>query len=96
MTSASQALAEFAVGLSIERIPPEVIERAKDCVTDTVGACVFGADLPWSRTVIAYAERNSAPGQCSVLGTDIRLRAPFACLANGATAHAYELDCAKG
>lgn len=93
MTSASQALAEFAVGLSIERIPPEVIERAKDCVTDTVGACVFGADLPWSRTVIAYAERNSAPGQCSVLGTDIRLRAPFACLANGATAHAYELDC---
>jgi len=93
MTSASQALAEFAVGLSIERIPPEVIERAKDCVTDTVGACVFGADLPWSRTVIAYAERNSAPGQCSVLGTGIRLRAPFACLANGATAHAYELDC---
>ena len=93
MTSASQTLAEFAVGLSIERIPPEVIERAKDCVTDTVGACVFGADLPWSRTVIAYAERNSAPGQCSVLGTDIRLRAPFACLANGATAHAYELDC---
>jgi len=93
MTSASQALAEFAVSLSIERIPPEVVERAKDCVTDTVGACVFGAELPWSRTVIAYAERNSAPGQCSVLGTGIRLRAPFACLANGATAHAYELDC---
>ena len=93
MTSASQALAEFAVGLSIERIPPEVIERAKDCVTDTVGACVFGAELPWSKTVIAYAERNSAPGQCSVLGTGIRLRAPYACLANGATAHAYELDC---
>ncbi len=93
MTSASQALAEFAVGLSYERIPPEVIERAKDCLIDTVGACVFGAELPWSKTVIGYAERNSAPGQCSVLGTGIKLRAPFACLANGATAHAYELDC---
>lgn len=93
MTSASQALAEFAVGLSVERIPPEVIERAKDCITDTVGACAFGAELPWSKTVIAYAQRNSAPGQCSVLGTGIKLRAPFACLANGATAHAYELDC---
>lgn len=93
MTSASQALAEFAVGLSYERIPPEVIGRAKDCVIDTVGACVFGAELPWSKTVIGYAQRNSAPGQCSVLGTGIKLRAPFACLANGATAHAYELDC---
>lgn len=93
MTSASQALAEFAVGLSYERIPPEVIERAKDCLIDTVGACVFGAELPWSKTVIGYAERNSAPGRCSVLGTGIKLRAPFACLANGATAHAYELDC---
>ncbi len=93
MTNAAQALAEFAVGLSPERIPPEVTERAKDCMIDTVGACVFGAELPWSKTVIGYAERNSAPGQCSVLGTGIKLRAPFACLSNGATAHAYELDC---
>lgn len=93
MTNASQALAEFAVGLSHEHIPLEVIERAKDCVIDTVGACAFGAELPWSKTVIGYAERNSAPGQCSVLGTGIKLRAPFACLSNGTTAHAYELDC---
>jgi len=93
MTNAAQALAEFAVGLGYERIPPEVTERAKDCMIDTVGACVFGAELPWSKTVIGYAERNSAPGQCSVLGTGIKLRAPFACLSNGATAHAYELDC---
>ena len=42
MTNASQTLAEFAVGLSYDRIPAEVIERAKDCVIDTVGACVFG------------------------------------------------------
>lgn len=93
MTNALPTLAEFAVGLTYERIPPEVIERAKDCVIDTVGACVFGAELPWSKTVIGYAERNSAPGHCSILGTAVKVRAPFACLANGAMAHAYELDC---
>jgi len=92
MTSASQTLAEFAVGLSYERIPAEVIERAKDCVIDTVGACVFGSQLPWTRTVIEYAQRNSAPGECSVFGTPIKVRAPFACLCNGAAAHAFALD----
>ena len=92
MTDASRTLAEFTVGLAWERIPPEVIERAKDCVIDTVGACVFGSQLPWTRTVIEYAQRNSAPGECSVFGTPVRVRAPFACLCNGASAHAFEMD----
>lgn len=92
MQTASHLLAEFAVGLAYDRIPPEVIERAKDCVIDTVGACVFGAQLPWTQTVIEYAKRNSAPGECSVFGTPIKVRAPFACLCNGAAAHAFELD----
>jgi 2-methylcitrate dehydratase PrpD len=93
MTTASQTLAEFAVGLTYDQIPPEVVERAKDCVIDTAAACIFGAELPWSRIVIEFAKRNSAPGECSVLGTPAKVRAPFACLANGATAHAFELDC---
>jgi len=92
MTDASRTLAEFAVGLTWERIPPEVIERAKDCVIDTVAACVYGSQLPWTRTVIEYAQRNSAAGECSVFGTPVKVRAPFACLCNGASAHAFELD----
>jgi 2-methylcitrate dehydratase PrpD len=92
MTTTAQTLAEFAVGLSYDEIPAEVIERAKDCVIDTVAACVFGAEQPWTKTVIGYAQRNSAAGECSVLGTPIKVRAPFACLANGASAHAFELD----
>ena len=91
--SAAQRLAEFAVGLKYEQIPAEVLERAKDCVIDTVGACVFGSQLPWTQMVIEYAKRNSAPGECSVFGTPIKVRAPFACLSNGAAAHAFELDC---
>ena len=66
MTTAAHQLAEFAVGLRYESIPPEVIERAKDCMIDTVGACVFGSQLPWTQTVIEYANRTSAAGECSV------------------------------
>ena len=93
MTAASQSLAEFAVNLTYDRIPREVVERAKDCVIDTVGACAFGSQLPWTQAVIEYAKRNNAPGACSVFGTPVKLRAPFACLSNGASAHAFELDC---
>lgn len=92
MTTASEALAHFATGLAFEDMPGEVVERAKDCIIDTVAACIHGAQLPWTQTVIEYARRGSAPGACSVLGTNIKVRAPFACLANGAAAHAFELD----
>jgi 2-methylcitrate dehydratase PrpD len=59
---------------------------------DTVGAAAFGAALPWSRIVLDYARRNSAPGDATVIATDMHLRAPFAALVNGAFAHAFELD----
>ncbi len=92
MTTASQTLAQYATGLKYEQIPTEVVERAKDCLIDTVAACVLGAQMPWTQTVIEYAKRNSAPGESNVLGTPIKVRAPFACLCNGAAAHAFELD----
>ena len=86
-------IAEFAVDLTYEQIPQEVIERAKDCVIDTVAACVYGAQMPWTQIVIEHARRNSAAGECSIFGTPHKVRAPFACLANGAAAHGFELDC---
>jgi 2-methylcitrate dehydratase PrpD len=86
-------IAEFAVNLSYEEIPPDVVERAKDCIIDTVAACVFSAQFPWTQIVIDHARRNSAPGECSIFGTPWKVRAPFACLANGAAAHGFELDC---
>lgn len=92
MTTASQTLARYATDLKYEQIPAEVVERAKDCLIDTVAACVLGAQMPWTQTVIEYARRNSAPGESNVLGTNIKVRAPFACLCNGAAAHAFELD----
>src|SRR5689334_11361928 len=93
MTTASQALATYATGLKYDQIPREVVERAKDCIIDTVAACVLGARMPWTQIVIEYAKRNSAPGGSNVLGTPIKVRAPFACLSNGAAVHAFELDC---
>jgi 2-methylcitrate dehydratase PrpD len=90
--TAANTLAEFAGTLRYEDIPAPVIARAKACIADTIAACTFGAQLPWSRMVIRLAQENSAAGDACILGSTHRVRASFAALANGATAHAFELD----
>ena len=91
--SAARTLAEFATSLRFERIPKEVVERVKDCVIDTVAACTYGSTLPSSRIVIAYALQYGKGGASAILGTPHTVYAPHAALANGALAHAFEMDC---
>ena len=91
--TAAQTLAEFALNLQYSQIPANVIERAKACVIDTVGACTYGSTLPWSKIVIAYAEQYGKGGNSTILGTGRKVHAPYAALANGALAHAFEMDC---
>jgi 2-methylcitrate dehydratase PrpD len=89
----TERLAAYAAALRYADLPPQVVQRAKDCMADTVAAIIFGAELPWSKMIIAYARRNSAAGNSSILGTGgAPVRAGTAALANGAVAHAFELD----
>jgi 2-methylcitrate dehydratase PrpD len=65
---AARTLAEFAVGLRYESIPAAVVERAKAVIIDTVAASAYGAHLPWSKIVVDYVLRTSAPGLVGVFG----------------------------
>ncbi|MSP00008.1 MAG: MmgE/PrpD family protein [Acetobacteraceae bacterium] len=86
-------LAEYAAGLRYEDIPRHVIERAKDCIIDTVAVIVLGNGLPWSQIISRYAQRIGAGGRSRILGSDgPLLQAPAAALANGTLAHAFESD----
>jgi len=85
-------LAEYAAGLRYEDLPAQVVACAKDCIIDTVAACICGSSLPWSRIVIEYAERTGPGGRSRILGRGSAVQAPSAALANGALAHAFELD----
>src|SRR5712691_7444176 len=85
-------LAEYAAGLPYEDLPAEVVGCARDYIIDTVAACICGSALPWSRIVIEYAERTGPGGASRILGRGSAVQAPSAALANGALAHAFELD----
>jgi 2-methylcitrate dehydratase PrpD len=93
MAQETVRLAEYATALRYEDLPPEVVQRAKDCIADTVAAIICGSALPWSRIVIRYAERTGPGGKSHILGhRGAAVQANAAALANGALAHAFELD----
>src|SRR5215469_14297174 len=93
MAKETAELADYAASSRYEDIPPDVVERAKQCITDTIAAVIFGYDLPWSRMVVAFAAKNGAGGNSRILGLGApRVNAPAAALANGALAHAFEMD----
>jgi 2-methylcitrate dehydratase PrpD len=86
-------LAEYASALRYGDIPPAVVERAKDAIADTVAAVAYGAALPWSRIVLDHAGKRGGAGKSRILApSGARVQAPQAAFANGALAHAFEMD----
>src|ERR1700733_5616381 len=92
MSNETVQLARYAAGLRYEDLPSAVVAKAKDIIADTVAACICGAEMPWSRLVIDYAERTGPGGTSKILGRGTEVQAPAAALANGALAHSFELD----
>lgn len=91
-TTSSQRLAEFSSSLKYEDIPPDVLLAAKKCIIDTIGVCIFGSQLPWSKIVSDYAVAYGG-GNCSLIGYPAaRVHAPAAALVHGVFAHAFEQD----
>jgi 2-methylcitrate dehydratase PrpD len=88
----TRGIAAFVARLSYEQIPSEVIARVKLLVLDALGCAIFGAALPWSRILVqTLATLDNTPA-CRVWGTDLRLSAPHATLANGTLVQSFELD----
>ncbi len=92
MAEETVQLARYAAALRYDDLPAAVVASAKDCIIDTVAACICGSALPWSRIIIDYAERTGPGGRSRILGRGSAVQAPAAALANGALAHAFELD----
>src|SRR5712671_4309632 len=93
MAKETVQVADYAASCRYEDFPPDVLERAKQCIADTIATIIYGYDLPWSRIVVAFAEKNGAGGKSRILGPGgAAVHAPAAALANGALAHAFEMD----
>lgn len=89
---ATVQLAAFAADLDYSAIPSHVIQRAKDCLLDSLAAGLYGCSKPWSRIVTDLVQGLSGKGSSFVLGEKQKVPAPYAALANGTMIHGFELD----
>jgi 2-methylcitrate dehydratase PrpD len=86
------ALVESLIDLQYQALPPEVVDTAKLCLLDTVGAGLYASQTPWAKKAAQVALEVGGEGQCVIWGRSHKTTAPLAALANGIAAHGMELD----
>ncbi len=85
-------LSEYIAAAVRRPLPPEVVEKTKHHVLDTIAAMVSGSQLLPGRKAIGYVKTLGGVREASVIGSDFITTAVNAALANGMLAHADETD----
>lgn len=89
---ATRALGAFASGLRYADLPSAVVAKAKECVLDALGCCLFGVTQPWTRMVQDMVLEQGGAPQASIPGTAHRTSASQAALVTATAGHGFELD----
>ena len=89
--TAVQQFADFVCTTARERHPASALERAEFAVLDTLGCTLLGAESEVAR-VARRAADGWGDGSAPVFGSGQCLPPPWAAMANGAAAHALDLD----
>ncbi len=84
---AQRVLAGPAGGLQ-----PRDLSQLEHLLLDYCGVTLGGADRPWVAALHRHAQAFRGSGAAQVIGSDLRVAAAVAALANGAAAHSFELD----
>ena len=88
----TQHLAAFCTRLDYDRLPAEVVDRAKYFFLDYLGVAVRGSLSDSSQPLYRMANSLASAGRGTVLGRLEKVDFPYAALANGTSAHSLELD----
>jgi 2-methylcitrate dehydratase PrpD len=89
---ASKVLADFASHLQYDDIPQHVVDRMKMCVLDSIGCCLHGVTLSWTKSVESMVMDEGASPIASIFGTTHKTSVGNAALVNGTAGHAFEFD----
>ena len=91
-TTYTQELSEYAANLKYEDIPPEVVERAKMIMLQTIGVALAAKGTPiYEKAVRMAREANGGDGGATtVWGTGEKLSAINAALALGTATDALD------
>ncbi|GGE51717.1 MmgE/Prp family protein [Agaricicola taiwanensis] len=85
-------LIAFVHQISLDDLPPAVVEQAKICLLEALGCGAFGSSQPWSRMLAEEVLSEQSRGVGTIIGRAEKVSAPGAALCNGTAIHGYELD----
>lgn len=88
----TRQIARRALGIRFADLPDEVRALARQCVLDTLGTALAGADDPLVRILAAELEEQGGRAEAGVIGSRLRLPVGSAALLNGTAAHALDYD----
>ena len=85
-------ISEFTSQLDHENIPSVVIEKARICLLDYLGAASVGIESQEALLARKFAQKIGGNPQAQAFGMPEKTSMPLAAMINGLTCHAYELD----
>lgn len=85
-------LAGFALGLSFEDVPREVLDLAKRHFLDALGIAVASSGFEFGHIVLEGVRELGEGAQATAIGSGARLPAASAALVNGVLAHGLDFD----
>lgn len=88
----AERLAQFTYGLAFEQIPPEVVEKLKRLVLDTLGVCLGSTQLDFGKAALELVSRWGGAAEATLIGEHASVPAHHAALCNGILAHGQDYD----
>jgi len=81
----ARRLARYMEGLSYEDLPGDVVTLAKTRILDSIGACLAGGELPWSKMALDVV--RDSRGEATIIGRSRGYAVRDAAFVNGVMAH---------
>jgi 2-methylcitrate dehydratase PrpD len=88
----ARELADWALGLTLERVPASARDAALRHLLDGVGNAIGSARTGAVEPAVAVAVGLGGPAEATILGSGSTVSAPAAALANGALVHGLDFD----
>jgi 2-methylcitrate dehydratase PrpD len=89
----NQEIADYIVRTGYADIPSPVINRAKECILDSIGVALYGSKFEASLIGFAIAGESGEQKQgASVLGRRKKIFPPLAAFVNGVMTHVADFD----
>ncbi len=86
-------LAKFTAEMNYDKLPPQAIDAAKQCILDWLGVALRGAHEEPAKILRSVALKMCGQGEATVFdGGSLRIDPCNAALVNGAASHTLDFD----